>query len=556
MNRRRRRIRWLLLAALATGFLFQLVVERRAQPFASDSFHYLLLAKSLAAGDGFVSGGSQHPDTTWLPIYPMMIAAAYVFVRNLDWAALIVTAAGGAVSLLPFALLVRSMFGRKALVPAIAIGSLSCVVAVAWRLLPEAVYLPISLAAVASTWWSVRRPGRAVSLTAGLIAGLAALTRAEGLAWVLFTPAWSFLDGGPSRSGGPGRWSRAAFALLGAGTLYAGYVAWASARLGRFEPFPEVHYLRLIREVDDRFGLRYTSGPRMAWSDRARFLLTEDQSAFVLESSFASGSVPTPQSAFVVPEKATFGAKVPLSSSANRRLTITLTNLRRVPTALQELHLVPPVLLVLGAIGVLGSLVTRRGRRRMLFLAAAFAATLLPVVSHVEGRFLFPAFAIGLVPAAAGWAWLVSAARRAWPRSKVPAYVLSGLIALAVAAAGATHLRPQTERVEKALMRRDAAKWARTHLGPGPVLALEPGVPFWSEHPYRAIPMGGPDAVLAYARAQKAAALSFEDPNDLERLPLLAPFSSDPPPPGFRLVHQRVRRGVGRIRFFAIEPAP
>ena len=50
--------------------------------------------------------------------------------------------------------------------------------------------------------------------------------------------------------------------------------------------------------------------------------------------------------------------------------------------------------------------------------------------------------------------------------------------------------------------------------------------------------------------------MSFEDPNDLERLPLLAPFQSDPPPAGFRLLHEVRREGVGSAKLFAIEPAP
>jgi hypothetical protein len=147
-------------------------------------------------------------------------------------------------------------------------------------------------------------------------------------------------------------------------------------------------------------------------------------------------------------------------------------------------------------------------------------------------------------------------AERSWPRSKAPERILTVLIAAAVAAAGAWHLKPQRARLEEAAMRRDAAAWAKENLPPGPVLALEPGIPYWSGHPYRAIPMGEPDAVLAFARAQKAAAFSFEDPNDLERLPLLEPFRVDPPPAGFRLLHRIERPGVGYVKLFAVEPAP
>ena len=556
MTSRHRRTRWLLLGALTVGFLLQIAVALRAQPYGSDSFHYLLIAKSLASGDGFVSGGSQHPDETRLPIYPALIACAYLAMRSLEKAAVFVTAAGGALALVPIAFFSRALYGRRALGPAVVLGTVSCVIGVSWRLLPEAVYLPLALGSVACTWWSARRPSRGRSLLAGTVAGLAAMTRAEGLAWVLFAGGWSFLDGGPARPRRPGRWARASLVVLAAGTIYAAYVGWVSVRLGRFDPFPEVRYLRLMREVDDRFGLRHAPGPRMTWSDRARFLLTQDQSSFVLESSFASGHMPAPDMTFVVPDKATYSDSVPIASTARRRFAITTMNLRRVPTALRDMHLVPPVLAVLGLVGVIAGATTRHGRRRLLFLAAAVAAALLPIVSHVEGRFLFPAFALALFPAAAGWVWLVAAARRAWPGSKGPAYVLSVAIALAVAAAGATHLKAQTARLEEAAMRRDAAAWAKENLPPGPVLALEPGIPFWSGHPYRAIPMGGPDAVLAFARAQKAAAVSFEDPNDLERLPLLAPFQSDPPPAGFRLLHEVRREGVGSAKLFAIEPAP
>jgi hypothetical protein len=556
MTNRRRRARWLLLGALVLGFLLQLVVAVRAQPYGSDSFHYLLLAKSLASGRGFVSGGSQHPDVTRMPVYPALIACAYLALRDLERAAWLVTAAGGALALVPLVMLARAMFGRRAFGPALVLGTLSCVIAVSWRLLPEPVYLPLVLGSVASTWWSVRRPSRDASLLTGVLSAIAAVTRAEGLAFVLFAGGWSFLDGGSARPGRPGRWARASLVLLSAGAIYAVYVATVSVHLGRFEPFPEVRYLRLMREVDDRFGLRHASGPYMAWADRSRFLLTEDQTQFVLESSFASGHVPTPEPTFVVPEKATYREDVPLSSTVVRRLGITTQNLRRVPTALKDMHLVPAVLAVLGSIGALACVASRRGRKQLLFLACALATALFPVVSHVEGRFLFPAFALALWPAAAGWTWLVGEARRAWPRSAVPAYVLWVLIAVAVAAAGATHLKAQHARLAEAAMRRDAAAWARDNLPAGPVLALEPGIPFWSGHAYRAIPMGGPEAVLAFARAQKAAAFSFEDPNDLERLPLLAPFRADTPPAGFRLLHEVKRSGVGSAKLFAVDPAP
>ena len=49
---------------------------------------------------------------------------------------------------------------------------------------------------------------------------------------------------------------------------------------------------------------------------------------------------------------------------------------------------------------------------------------------------------------------------------------------------------------------------------------------------------------------------SIEDPNDLERLPLMEPFRSHEPPTGFRLLYRLDRPDVGYVKFFAIEPAP
>src|SRR5262245_66691023 len=104
---RGRRAAAVLVAAVVAGLAIRVAVQRSYTPLASDSVHYVLLARSLASGQGFVSGGSQHPDLSRSPLLPLLTAAA-VRATGLD-----ALAAGRLAVALTSALLVVPLFFLK-----------------------------------------------------------------------------------------------------------------------------------------------------------------------------------------------------------------------------------------------------------------------------------------------------------------------------------------------------------------------------------------------------------------------------------------------------------
>jgi hypothetical protein len=319
--------------------------------------------------------------------------------------------------------------------------------------------------------------------------------------------------------------------------------------MGRFEAAPSIAYQSEVRDVSDRFGLRNAPGPAMDWSDRARFLLTRDHSGFVLERAFVTGTVPQPDSAYV---HADDGGTVEHPAGEvrrarfHRRVSIVLQNLRRVPSALREGNMTPVGILGLAALGALLMVRSRHGRARLAFLSLAGVASLAPALSHLESRFFYPLFSLVLISGIGAWAWL--------RETRLGRPLTDTLLTLTVLVATVPNLAPQTARLAKADLRRAAASWCRQHLAPGPILALGPGVPYWSQAPYRAIPMAAPEVIHEYARSQGAVALAFEE-SDLARLPMLEPFRADPVPQGFRLVHTESEGSTDTVRIFAIEDA-
>ncbi|HET9301122.1 MAG TPA: glycosyltransferase family 39 protein, partial [Candidatus Polarisedimenticolaceae bacterium] len=547
----------LFLLALAAGALTLGVAMRASSRFSSDSFHYMLLGDALAHGRGFVSGGSQHPDLTRAPLLPLLMAPLIWLLGSPVRAGLVVVTVAAAALAIPLYFLCRRLFGPRAAYAALPLASVSCVLGAADRVLPTPLHLLGFLTIPAGLLWALARRRPRAFVWVGVAAGLTVLARPEGLPLLALPLAVTLLGWSPLPEHGsappPMRARLAAVGWIVAGTLacYGPYVAWTSARLHRFAPLPSVEYVRDTRYVADRFGLREMT-PFIPWEERAMFLLTEDGRDRVLERYFETREMPAVRAEETEPERATAGPEHPPlpSEKLHRLLNIAVHNLRKTPWYLRTAHLLPPVPILLGLVGVVALLFRPRGWRPLLFLAALFGIGLLPIVTNLEERFLYPPFAAGLALAAHGWG---EVDRRA--AARLPSFLriaLHGVLLLGVAAWGLTHRMSETPKLAPEIAQRALAERAARTLPPGPLMAVRPHVPFWAGRRYAPLPIVDPADVLAFARLHGVRALVLQVPYDVRIRPELQSLTAAVPPPGFTRVDREPIGGGGELLLFRL----
>jgi hypothetical protein len=553
-----RRTALVLLLALLAGTLTAGIAHQGISRFSSDSFHYMLLGDALAHGRGFASGGSQHPDLTRAPLLPLMIAPLIWVLGDPVRAGIAAITLCAAALALPLFFLCRNLFGPRAGYAALPLASLSCVVGTADRVLPTGLHLLGLMATAALMVRSLKRGRPFDAFWVGVAGGLTALARPEGLpflalpvGWTLLGP-WPFAEGLPPARPLRTRLAVAAWIVAGAALCYGPYAGWASARLHRLALLPSLQYVNDTRYVSDRFGLRGMT-PFIPWEERALFLLTADGQERVLDLYFHTRRMPDARTSQTLPQAATAGPENPARTRnlVARRIQIARRNLRLVPSHLRGgAHLLPPLPLLLGLVGVIACLTRRGGWRPLLFTAALMGFGLLPVVTNLEDRFLYAPFAAGLVVAAAGWGEID---RRTSTRLPATARIaLHAALLCGIAASGMTHRMTESPKLDLELAQRTLAARAQPSLPPGPILAVRPHFPFWAGRAYGPLPILGPEEVLAFARKHGVQALILQVPYDVKNRPQLAALAQAIPPPGFTRIDRQPIAGGGELLLFRL----
>lgn len=195
----------ILLLALAVRVGVVLVTDL---PLSDDPADYHRLATSVAAGDGFgatqlAAGGG--PTAFRSPLYPFVLGLVYDVFGVSVTAARLVQAATGTLTVALIGLLALRLFGRRVGVMALAVAAVYPPLVLAGSsLITESFALPLLLGAVLLALEHRRRGGIGWAVAAGVVVGLAALTRENYL--VLLLPlALLVWDAGA-------RWSRRALA--------------------------------------------------------------------------------------------------------------------------------------------------------------------------------------------------------------------------------------------------------------------------------------------------------------------------------------------------------
>ncbi len=229
---------WALLGAgLALRIAYVLLVHPGGAAPSSDSIAYDELAWNLARGMGIQLMGESAPyPTAKAPLLPWLVSLVYRATGHVFMAALLVQAVLGAFVPLLVRALGRSMFnppvGRVA--GWLAVGH-PLLVFFSGYLLTENLFGVVVLAALlASTAW-IKRPRAGAAFGAGLLWGLAALTRPSALPLPAIVAVWAWAPLGLSLR--PGERTRQVMTLLlGTALAIAPWTARNALVLGEFVP--------------------------------------------------------------------------------------------------------------------------------------------------------------------------------------------------------------------------------------------------------------------------------------------------------------------------------
>jgi 4-amino-4-deoxy-L-arabinose transferase-like glycosyltransferase len=204
-----------------------------------DSVAYLLLARSLEAGDGFREYPSAPPHTWFQPLYPYLIGLASRVTPDFEAAGQLVSAVFGSLLAIPMFFLASRIYSRR-------VGYLVVILLTfnyrlteaSSEIITEMAYTFFWLSALVFTVRAIEAPFArfADHLGVGLCLGLAALTRTEGTLYLL--PIALFLTARALTSARGGRGGRAlacwALAILSFAVTVAPYLVFLHDSLGHF----------------------------------------------------------------------------------------------------------------------------------------------------------------------------------------------------------------------------------------------------------------------------------------------------------------------------------
>jgi hypothetical protein len=205
-GRWRARLLWILLLAAAARAALILLTPHFA--LFGDPADYQRWAASLATGHGFPGTGIASPGTPSAfrpPAYPLTLAGVYELVGVHPLAGRLLGAALGVLAVGLVAALGRALAGeRVGLWAGLVAAVFPPLVALCGTILSEALFLPLELALALVLVELARRPAALRwSIGAGVLCGLALLTRAVAIVWVvvaLVAVARSVASGRPRRT--------------------------------------------------------------------------------------------------------------------------------------------------------------------------------------------------------------------------------------------------------------------------------------------------------------------------------------------------------------------
>lgn len=529
--------------AVAVGFALRLAAGLTDDAPASDETAYLQSGMSLLDGDGFTRGG--RPELHFPPLLPFLLGVVHKLVGDPHTASVVVTLVAGTVVIVPLALLARRLAGPRVGARAGIAAAWVAAVLPGLAIMPalrgtgsEAVY---TLVVVAATWVALAaaahdgRSRLALTAVAGLLVGMAYLTRPEGLFLVVplgLAVAWPSLrplrrrwrarrEGEPSAGG-----RREVAALLGTAAAFglpvllcvAPYAAFLHTHTGQWS---------LTAKTQD---VSIEAWHAVARADR----LTRDSILYQLDETglrFEDERTSLPELARDDP--AGYAA-------------ILKTNLGELGSIAAGWSLVP---LPVSALAIWGAW----SRRRAGGTYVALAVGLLPPATAVVAFFVQPRYLVLGVAMATALAGVgVATVSHRWrPLVAVGAVVVALVPSIQGfdGHAGWGHPADFTDQ-------RLAGEWIAEHTDPEDrVVTRSMVVDFYAERPTVALPYAELPQVLAYARHYGARYVVADSAHIGRFRPQLRMLLDEDEVDGLRLVHQVHAEGRW-AKVWELDPVP
>ena len=398
--------------ALTAAFLLALAVRiatawlsGAAQP---NEIRYITIARGILSGDGFTGLDKRFPDIIQPPLHPLMLAAALLLPGPDLAIARAISILMGSLLVFPAALLARRLFGEKTARRApFLIAVYPLLAHTSSAVLTESTFTLLVMTGILTLWrWldgtdAARRPQGV--LGAGLLFGASFLTRPEGLAFLAVAAVVLALD---LRSRGAS-WR---VLLRASGILTAGffitilpYLFWIHGKTGRWLPAPKA----TLSWVHQGLALE---GRRQGWEEppgsavffeRVKFGLNRDATGIRSHELFAAAT-DSPVAGILGSED---GDANPAS------IADPLAAAKLVAGNLAKLYLetsrngyvIPPLLIVLGCVGLIGTPWTGSFRRPAWIATAFFAGSFSSMFTLVVPRYLFSSVVLATPWFAEGW---------------------------------------------------------------------------------------------------------------------------------------------------------
>jgi 4-amino-4-deoxy-L-arabinose transferase-like glycosyltransferase len=517
----------LLLVGLGALVLRLALLVARGDYIVYDEGYYLLLARSLRAGQGFALNGLSHVALS--PLQPVLVAmAAAAGVPDL-WASRLLAAVCGSLLVLPVASLGRRAGGPRVALAAAAFTAASPALmsfvpffpGESWNLYfgSEPLFLVLAFGAVAAAarageggwkWW----------LAAGFLAGASFLARAEGAILTAALLVVLALSLALRRRGAA--WRHFALAACAAALVAAPYLLYLHTTLGRWAVSGRVQAASQAGEDAPTAVQGARSGGQaldaFVWQGRPDAFLQAlyglDPSGTRMASQYwgvhreAAPERPAARSGSVDSVRA---APLPAASPP-----------RRGAAEVWHRGLAAVVPWWLAALALVGLVLARREALAWAFPLVA-CAVLPSLLTYVEPRSLLPLAPLAAAFAAVTVMWLAGRVEPRWRTAPVGIAALATLALLVPGGRDLVRAWPQTTPLQQvATARRAVGGYLERHLpADAIVMSWHPAVAVWAAHPWRVLPYASFERIVDYARAESVGAIVFSrfEPSPLRQPP-------------------------------------